>query len=227
MFTPDGTRIVFQSPRDYPAADQVDLYVMKSDGGDLQRIVSAPGFDGVAVPSPDGKRIAFQRGTRNPAGEYQWDLYLIDADGRNERRLTSNAWSSQVPTWTHDSKGLVLYANPAGRDQLFRMDVATGAVSPLSPSAGNDTAPSLSPDGRYLVFNSTRDGARDLYRLALESGQVMRLTNGMDIWSQPSWSPDGRTILFSARQNGVQDIYRMNADGSGVTRITRGAEGMR
>ena len=62
-FTPDGARIVFQSPRDYGGAHEVDLYVMDADGGNQRRLIVAPGFDGVPVPSPDGQRIAFQRGT--------------------------------------------------------------------------------------------------------------------------------------------------------------------
>ena len=90
-FTADGARIVFQSPRRHSGDDQVDLYVMNADGGNQRRLVSTTGFNGVAVPSRDGRWIAFQRGTRMASGDYHWDLYVADSYGRQERRVTANA----------------------------------------------------------------------------------------------------------------------------------------
>jgi TolB protein len=187
----------------------------------------APGFDGVPVPSPDGQRIAFQRGTRVGADAYHWDLHLVDSTGRNERRLTANRWSSQVPSWSPDGRRLVIYADPAGRDQLFLMDIESGALTPLAPSDSSDTAPAFSPDGRFVAFTSSRDGGRDLNRIEVATGVITPLTRGLEVWAQASWSPDGRRILFSARATGVDEVYVMNADGTALTRITRGTEGIR
>jgi TolB protein len=226
FFLPDG-RIVFQSPRDYEAANEVDLYVMRADGSEQRRIVTTPGFDGVPVPNRAGSRLAFQRSPLRAGGEFHWELFVVDTGGRGERQLTRNAWSSQVPSWSRDDRRIVFYANPAGRDQLFLLDVGSGAVTALAPSAGEDNAPAFSPDGRSVAFVSTRDGGRHLYRVDLPAGRVTRLTSGVEIWGQPSWSADGRCILLSGITTGVNDIYSVNADGSGLTRLTRGVEGLR
>jgi len=221
MFMPGGRRIVFQSPRGHAVADQVDLYLMDADGRHPRRIVAAPGFNGVPVPSPDGAWIAFQRSPRARAGAgYHWELFLVDSAGRRERQLTANAWSSQVPTWSPDGGRLAFHADPEGRNQLFVLEVTSGAVVPLAPSAGDDNAPAWSPDGRSLAFVSTRDGARDVYRVEVASGGVTRLTTGLDVWGQPSWSPDGTVILFSAKTAGLDQIYAIGAHGAGLRRLT-------
>lgn len=216
----DGRRIVFQSPRGRTADDQVDLYVMDADGGNPHRLVGAPGFNGVPAPAPDGSSIAFQRGTRTASGDYHWELHLVDSAGRRERQLTANAWSSQVPSWSPDGGRLAFYADPRGRDQLFVLDLRSGAVSALASSAGTDNAPAFSPDGRSVAFVSTRDGPRDLYRVNVTTGVVTRLTAGLDVWAQPSWSPDGTRILVSAKASGVDELYLVGADGAGPTRLT-------
>lgn len=224
-YLPDGRRVVFQSPRGHSAEDRVDLYLMDTGGANPVRLVaSSRGFNGVPVPSPDGRWIAFQRGVRDASGAWAWDLYVVDTAGRGERRLTANAWSSQVPTWSPDGRRLAFYADAQGRDQLYLLDLRSGAVTPFAPSAATDDAPAFSPDGAVVAFVSTRDGPRDLYRVDVATGVVTRLTTGLDVWAQPSWSPDGRRILFSARASGADEVYVVGADGSGLIRLTGSAD---
>jgi TolB protein len=233
----DGKRILFQSPRDWEREGQVSVYEMDAPmtqpatngaAGSARRLVASGAFDGVPVPSPDGRRMAFMRGTL--AGEkYHWDIWLADADGKNARPLTKNAWSSQVPTWSPDSRTIVFHSDPMGQNRLFTMDVETTNATPLLVSAGDfvDEVPSYSPDGARVAFVSTRDGGRDLYILEVAGGKVARLTRGMDVWSQASWSPDGGRILFSAKRSELDDVYVINADGTGLARLTKGFEGVR
>jgi len=228
MYLPSGRRIVFQSPRDHATAGEVDVYTMDADGSRQRRLFSHPGFDGVPVPSPDGRWIALQRGTFDSTTRaFHWELLVVDTLGGNERVLTANRWSSQVPSWRPGGDGLVFYANPDGHDQLFVMSVATRVVRPLLLSGANDTAPSVSPDGRLVAFNSDRDGPGDLYVLAVASGQATRLTTGLGVRSQPSWSRDGTHILFSATSTGVDEVYVVGRGGSGLRRLTRGTDGVR
>lgn len=215
VFLPDGKRIVFQSPRDHAGEGQVDLYMMDVDGANQRRITTAAGFNGVPVPSPNGEWIAFQRGSRTAGGDYRWDLYIVDSTGRRERRLTNQTWSSQVPTWSPDGRELAFYANPAGPDKLFIINLASGAVRPVTAGGtASDNAPAWSPDGRFLAFVSTRDGSRDLYHVELATKRVRRVTRGLSIWAQPSWSPDGQRIIVSAKADGVDRLVVLNAEGS-------------
>jgi TolB protein len=228
MYLPSG-RLIFQSPRNYADANEVDLYTMDADGRTQRRLIAAPGFfDGVPVPAPNGQQIAFMRGTFDRTAQtFHWELFLSDSAGQNVRALTANAWSSQVPSWLPNGREVVIYANPDGRDQLFVLDVNTRAVRPLTSSPGNDTAPAVSRDGRFVAFNSDRAGTNDLYVLNVASGAVSRLTTGLAVRGQPSWSRNGERILFSAGGTGVEEVYVIRRDGSGLTRVTHGTEGIR
>jgi len=199
-----------------------------ADIGTAVRLIGTGAFDGVPEPSHDGQRLAFMRG-RLRDDKYHWELWLADADGKNPRALTENAWSSQVPTWGPGDRTIAFHADPMGKNRLFTMDVATTNVTPLLISTGDfvDEVPSYGPDGSRIAFVSTRNGTRDLYLLEVASRRVSRLTKGLDVWSQASWSPDGRRILFSAKTSDLDDVYVIDADGTGLTRLTKGFEGVR
>ncbi|MGH7695956.1 MAG: TolB family protein, partial [Gemmatimonadaceae bacterium] len=224
-----GARIVFQSPRASVDPNEVDLYTMDANGAAQRRLLTAPGFDGVPVPSPDGRTLAFQRGVFDRGSNtYHWELHLTDSAGANDRQLTQNTWSSQVPSWMPNGAAIVFFANPEGREQLYSMELGSGTVRRLATSIGNDAAPSVSPDGRFVAFHSDRaSGALDLWILEIATGAVSRLTNGLQVRSQASWSRDGTRILFSGSGSGVDEVYSINRDGSGLTRLTRGFEGTR
>ncbi|MBL8960982.1 MAG: PD40 domain-containing protein [Gemmatimonadetes bacterium] len=225
IFLPSG-RIVFQSPRGFDGPGEVELYTMDANGDRVRPLVTAPGFDGVPVPSPNGSQLAFQRGVSRGNGLH-WELWLVDSLGRNARQLTRNNWSSQVATWSPDGRHLAFFANPDGRDQLFRIELATSAVTALHRSSGEDRAPSWSPDGREIAFTTTRFGGNDLVILDLATGELQRVTAGLEVMAQPGWSRDGQTLLFSAVHQGVHEVFRVHRNGSGLTRLTTGFEGTR
>lgn len=223
-------RVLFQSPRAWSDTSSVDIFAMNVDGTQVRRITAHPTFNGVPVPSRDGTRIAFMRGVPTGVDDYHWNLMVMDATGDNERPLTAGVWSSQVPTWTPDSAAVLFYANPDGRNQLYRLDLTSARVIRLHESRGNDHAPSLSADGRIVAFTSDRDTGsdrHDLYTLELATGHLRRLTTDLNVRGQPGWSRDGSTLVISAAPRGVFDIYVIKLDGTGLRRVTRGFEGDR
>ena len=94
-WSPDGTRIAFQSYRD----GDWDIYVMGTDGGNVQQLTDDPYRDREPAWSPDGTRIAFSR----TSGTFDWDIYVMDADGGNVQRLTyAEYWRNwnKSPAWS-------------------------------------------------------------------------------------------------------------------------------
>jgi TolB protein len=228
IFSRDGKRILFQSPRAGPPGagpEAVDLYVMNADGKHQRPLIAGPGFDGVPSLSKDGRTLAYMHGT--PEGDaLHWEIHVADSDGKHDRALTANPWSSQVPGFDPKGNRIVLHANPETLNQIFLLDLTTRAVSPLAEDAnGVSEVPSFSPDGRYVAFTSTRDGPRDLYRVEVDTDKVTRLTTNMDVWSQAAWSPDGHRLVFSAKVHGRDEIFRIDSDGQGgpPVRLTHGA----
>jgi len=89
-WSPDGSRIAFQSVRD----GNPELYVMNADGGGLQRLTDNPAEDGAAAWSPDGSRIAFET---NRDGN--WEIYVVAADGSDPTNLTRSSGQERTPAW--------------------------------------------------------------------------------------------------------------------------------
>ena len=94
-WSPNGRKIAFVS-----YGDGVDsaIYIMDADGGGIVRLTTYPAE--YPVWSPDGRQLAFHS-NKNPEGVPNSDLeiYVIDADGENERQLTQNRTGDKYPDW--------------------------------------------------------------------------------------------------------------------------------
>ncbi len=179
---------------------------------DLDRLLSGPPLTGSppSAPSwaPDGTRLAFR--WQHP-DDAQREIWLVDADGTDLRRLTeptegraSVGWMAWLPDGDH-----LLYTR-AG--ELRRTDL-DGDSTPIARLEGGASDLAVSPDGRRVSF--LREG--DLWLLDLATGTIEQVTDvamaplsdlplgryhrrdveiGSYVWGGPTyaWSPDSRTI---------------------------------
>src|ERR1700747_3123013 len=84
-WSPDGQKIYFQSPRETKVPQ---LFVMNADGSDPKRLTNNAGFTGVPLVSPDGKKILYMVNDGPSLEQVHWQIYHMDVDGRNQRRLS-------------------------------------------------------------------------------------------------------------------------------------------
>lgn len=89
-WSPDGTRIAFSSNRD----GNYEIYVMNTDGSNVQRLTNSPQIDRAPSWSPDSSRIVFQ--SQRDGNE---EIYLMNANGSNVTRLTNNSVADMTPSW--------------------------------------------------------------------------------------------------------------------------------
>ena len=179
-----------------------------------------------------GGRIVFvrDRGARE-------EIFVMDADGTNERRVTTNGVPDTHPAWSPHGERIVFVserdATPdisgdAARE-IYIMDADGTNVVRLTRNSAVDFHPEWSPDGKRIVFWSDRDGNAEIYVMNVDGSKQERLTNHPAIDRTGGWSPDGQKIVFHSERDpppsplantAPADIYVMNADGTGVVRLT-------
>ena len=98
-WSPDGRQIAFDSTRD----GNFEIYVMDADGSNVQRLTHHDKVDARPAWSPDGGRIVFHSsrdgGSDEPEVFAEFEIYVMDADGGNVERLTSNDHFDGHPDW--------------------------------------------------------------------------------------------------------------------------------
>ncbi len=139
-----------------------------------------------AVFSPDRTRIAF---SSNRSGSF--DLYLMDADGRNLQRLTTDPANEGDPAWTPDGTGIVYTATSGTATQIAFIPREGGAGRRLTATSGGNHSPAISPDGRSIAFISARDGNQEVYAMNLDGGNQRRLTRTSLRESSPQFFRNG------------------------------------
>jgi len=151
------------------------------------------------VLSPDRTRIAFS--SDRAGGGY--DLFVMDADGRNVRRLTSDPGNEGEPAWTPDGRRLLYTLTPReAPPQLFSILSDGSGGRRLTDGKGGSHSPAVSPDGRTVAFVSSREGKPELFAMPVDGGEARRLTRTGDRESQPRFLPDGDIVYVVSHGRG-------------------------
>lgn len=152
------------------------------------------------------------------------EIYVMSADGREQRPATGNKTLKMFPEWAPDGGG-ILYTNYGGGQPGFSI-----ASRSQSMPAGRILASLMpgrpkyrgrfDPTGKELAMVSSVDGAAEIFRVKRKGSEAVRLTNHPAIDISPSWSPDGRQIVFCSDRSGAPQLYIMDRDGRDLRRLT-------
>jgi Tol biopolymer transport system component len=199
----------------------------------LTRLTHTDGaMNGNANVAPDG-RIGF---VSNRTGA--WQVWVMNADGSDQRQLTFDHGTLGYASWTPDGLGILFHRQVDEHWQLFRVDVATGKVSRLGfPADGSRTVhrlrPSMSRDGKSLLFDRRADGIDERLLQVVMSGadgtSEAVLVEADAYNSDARYSPDGESIVWQAGTGESlwtlhYQLFTMRIDGSGRRQITRERE---
>jgi Tol biopolymer transport system component len=177
--------------------------------------------------SPDGQKIVFVG-----SGQLGNDIYVMNADGSEQKRLTSTApgrcdgragWNSG-PAWSPDGRAIGFTRSICDRrySEIYVMNADGSELRVLTRNATPEYDPptdlAWSPRGDKIAFVSRRDGNLEIYVMNADDGsEQRRLTRNKVGDRNPVWSPDGRRIAFESNWQ----LWVMNADGSAQRRLTR------
>lgn len=193
--------IVFSSKA--PGNDEdFEIYTMRPDGSDLRQLTrnevtdTRDARDAHPLWSPNGRQIAFMSSRDNPRGGVTSDeVYVMDADGSNQRRLTNNRLADLLTGWTTDGEVVFWHCResiagcdlrviePDGSRERTVFETSEVVLSSVGPYRGKVYATIIDRDARTL-----EDGPA--FAIDVESGASRRVqTQGIP-------SPAGSRLLI-------------------------------
>jgi len=174
VVSPDGKRIVFTSLKD----GDLDIYTMNVDGSDIRRLTTTPGYDGGPWWSPDGTKIVYRAWhpvdsalttyrdllAQRLVRPNRMELWVMNADGSNQRQITQLGGANFGPSWTTDGKRLIFSSNykqpRSGNFDLFLINLDGTGLEQITTQDTFDGFPMFSPNGKQLVWASNRNDAK-------------------------------------------------------------------
>lgn len=163
-----------------------------------------------ATLAPDRTRIAF---SSNRSGSF--DIYIMDADGQNLRRLTSASGNEGDPSWIPDGGRIVFTSTTGTTTQIAIMSADGGESRQLTTASGGNHSPSVSADGRTIAFVSARDGNHAIYTMGIDGNNQRKLTKSSVRETNPRFFRNGDLAYVMERGGGSK--------GSKVMRLPSGS----
>ncbi len=198
--------------------DNFDIYSAKDDGTDLVNLTRSPGYDAEGSVSPDGKQIVFcSLRTAFPLDQlspqlrdrYQkdpsWfgDIYLMNADGSNVRRLTNEPGYDGGPFFSPDGQRIVWrhFEENGVIADVWTMKLDGTDKQRVTDFKSMSWAPYLHPSGKYIIFTSNKLGFENFELFIVDAAgghEPVRVTftNGFD--GLPVFSPDGKKLCWTS-----------------------------
>jgi len=172
-------------------------------------------------PGPFLTRIAFSSDRDRVAGkEVVKEIYTMDFDGENERRVTYSHTLSLAPDWSPDGQNLVYQSYEKDTPGLWLVGKNGTDKRPIPVSTQLNASPSFSPDGKTVAFCGSVKGNTEIFTVQTDGSSLTRLTENVAIDSTPRWSPNGRELAFTSNRQGTPQIFMMDLEGANVRRVS-------
>jgi Tol biopolymer transport system component len=164
-----------------------DIFVINPDGSGLEQLTDAPAERNIRPDwSPNGQKIAF---TSKRDGNDE--IYVMNADGTEPTRLTSNTFSDIAPAWSPDGRKIVFQSNRDGNTEIYVMNADGSDQTRLTNYHGRDQDADWSPNGRTIVFEQDiepiSDGVLEVFVMNADGSDPTPLTGLPSENSHPGW----------------------------------------
>jgi Tol biopolymer transport system component len=196
QLSPDGQQIVYQ-------LGGGNCKIVKNDmngSNPLQLTFFDKGFAGTPRWSPDDKWITFDY-----HDDIHSQIYVIDAEGRNLRGITSGNYENSVPSWSRDGSAIYFASNRTGAWQVWRRELSGGKETQMTRGGG--FAAFESYDGKTLYYSRFEGGG--LWSVPVAGGAEQHLIDAphRGDWGQFAVTDTGVYVVDSTTEPGPTILY--------------------
>jgi TolB protein len=219
-WSPDGRWLAYVSFETQKAG----VWVQEVATGRRQLVAHFRGSNSAPAWSPTGRELAV---TLSRDGLAQ--LYLINADGTNARRLTTSSAIDTEPVFSPDGLTVYFVSDRGGGPQVYRTPVAgasAGRAERVTFRGSYNISPALSPDGSVLAYVAREGNAFRVTTMELANGTIRTVSDTNDDES-PSFAPNGRLLVYASRAQGRDVLMTTTLDGRVRTRLLTSGLDMR
>lgn len=199
--------------------ENYDIFVR--DGNQYRRLTTARGYDAEGSFSPDGKLVVFASNRRAYDGSMTaeeakafaidpaalMDIYLMDADGSNPRRLTTALGYDGGPFFSPDGKRIVWrrFDSHGATAEIYTMNIDGSDKKQITHQGVMSWAPFYHPSGRYIVYTNNLNGFGNFELYIVDADgqkEPVRVTFADGFDGLPVFSPDGNSLYWTRRSAG-------------------------
>jgi Tol biopolymer transport system component len=236
--------------------EHFDIYEFDRPTEQYRKLTRVRGYDAEGSWSPDGTLIAFAsnrrayEGQMSPAEKKQFgidpavmnDIYIMDADGKNVRRLTSEPGYDGGPFFSPDGKRICWrrFAPNGATAEIWTMAIDGSDKRQLTRLGAMSWAPFYHPSGGYLIFTTNLHGFDNFELYLIDIGgksPPVRVTYTKGFDGLPAFTPDGKQLawtsnrtasgqsqLFLADWNHDRALKLLGLDATDLTQNSRAAD---
>jgi len=216
-WAPDGVRIAYVS---FENRNQSAIYVQDRQQGSRKKVISKAGINGAPSWSPDGRRLAITLSFEgNP------DVYVLNVDNGQTRRITQSPAIDTEPVWA-DDQTLIFTSNRSGGPQLYEVSASGGRADRITFEGNYNASATVSSDGKNIAFVHGSDIGYQIGALDRESGLFQTLTDGT-LDESPSFAPNGQMIIYATEKGGRGTLGAVSLDGSVAQSLSLDSGGVR
>lgn len=193
--------------------DDLKDYSSPARGGDSLVAIQSIESSGIVVSLKEETSPSMQAATESREGVFgisfapggkivyasekaaESDLWMMDMDGSNRRRLTSSAAVNRFPSVSPDGRYIVFVSTRTENSNVWRMNIDGSQQIQLTENRrGRLLWPQCSPDGKWVVYALAEQGKTTLWKAPISGGNSVQLTDTNSFY--PAISPDGKLIAF-------------------------------
>lgn len=171
-FSPNGQKIIFPCM----GSGKMEIWLCDSDGSNPIQLTDFGGqHNGAPSWSPDNQHIAFDS---RPYGN--GDIFIMNAEGGQLRRMTTEASDESIATWSRDGRWIYFMSNRSGKNTIWKCPADRGkAVQVLDKKAWISYE---SQDGKWLYYH-TNSAIGEIWKLSLENGEQQLILKDISLFN--------------------------------------------